>query len=233
MNKKTLLAAVLIIAVLAGLGYYFGGESLQGRFDKTVSDRTTKGPFSEGKVKSDTSESVDVILTVDDKDGGTQTIDLSELAGKSDDEMWYTVGYWTLEYAADVSSCSKAAFIAHNGTRSYGLEDLSSPDEAEVRLLIRDGSGTYLGATYEPSHGIFSTLPSGNEGTYQYQLDVKGNEGMTSGTYDIYLSMICAEKDSTNYDWYSTLSDAEKAYFEMNLDSKAVGTKGGKLIISE
>lgn len=33
MNKKFILPAILIVAVLAGLGYYYGGESLQGRFD--------------------------------------------------------------------------------------------------------------------------------------------------------------------------------------------------------
>jgi hypothetical protein len=40
MNKKFIIPVLLIIAVLAGLGYYYGGESLQGRFGGGVTTGT-------------------------------------------------------------------------------------------------------------------------------------------------------------------------------------------------
>lgn len=240
MNKKILVAAVLVLAVLAGLGYYYGGETLQGRFDKTLKGSKTpditniKGKSSGS---SDASTDTNYLLTVTPKDGTpqTQTAYLSDVATASYDESWYTIGYWKMELDSSANSCSEVEFAV---STSDGHKSYLSEIARDTRVLVRDSSmdtvGDYLSPSNSTTLSAFNNLSTEQSGSYYIQLDVYPDSELIDAYMDnkmsVYMTLSCVNTADNTYYWFK---NDEADEIDMNEDSSGLGNIGGYFYIRD
>lgn len=238
MNKKAIVAGVLVLAVLAGLGYYFGGDSLQGRFDKTFSGRTSSGPLGSGKKTSSssssssttTTETVESLLTVT-PDDAYNTVTLSMVDFTDEDTQWFSVGKYNFDFADNVSVCSDIQLMLNDGSTTYQYQSWFNEAFADVRLQFRDAEGDFV-QYVQPNSSTFdnfdfdSSLPT--EGFFYVEVRAKSDvaSNYKNKKMYIYLSQICAKKDGETYLWDRADGNSENKYFTITADAVS-GLTGG------
>lgn len=249
MNKKGIIAAVLVLAVLAGLGYYFGGDSLQGRFDKissgpksgpSASTTTSFGGKKTGSSSSSSSgtttvtESTREILLTVTPDDAYNTVTLSEVDWADEDSQWYAVGKFNYEYADDISICGDVQLMLNDGTTSYQYQSWFNDAFSQTRLQFRNAAGDISSAQYvypnNSGEDNFEIEGQGLPTEGYFYVEVRAMESVASNYKNkklyVYLSQMCAEKDSDTYLWDRADGNSENSYFSITADAVS-GLKGG------
>lgn len=245
MNKKGFIAAVLVLAVLAGLGYYFGGDSLQGRFDKISSgtktgpSATSSGGFGGKKTGSSSSSSSDsgttqeILLTVTPSET-RNTVTLSDIDWADEETQWFSVGKFTYDYEDDISICDGIQLMMNDGSTSFQYQSWFNDAFEETRLQFRNTAGDLSSATYiYPSNSgddVFDIEGQGLPSEGFFYVEVKAMESVASNYKNkklyVYLSQMCAEKDSDTYLWDKDDANSENSYFDITADGIS-GVVGG------
>lgn len=242
MNKKGIIAGVLVLAVLAGLGYYFGGDSLQGRFDKIGSGfggkSSSSGPMGGKKSSSSsssssstsTTETVESLLTVS-PDSAYNTVTLSSVDFTDEDTQWFAIGQYNYDFSDDVSVCGDIQLMLNDGSTTYQYQSWFNEAFAEVRLQFRDSEGDFAqyvdanSSTFD-NFDFDANLPT--EGFFYVEVRAKADvaSNYKNKKMYVYLAQICAKKDGDTYLWDRADGNSENQYFDITADAVS-GLKGG------
>jgi hypothetical protein len=239
MNKKWILIAVVVVALVGGLGYYYSGELFQGKFNVSNTYETLnveEVPTYMKVVPADLSGGRSII---------SKSTDATERQG---------LGQWDVTYYEDVIPCKVSFKISdanYNLASAGGFNVLHTPwsDKSTVTTYFDDvmlqvyedanptNTTGYVGA-YEPEDGYQSEFlpdftPTAGK-TYYFNLyGYVDSHATLIEDEKIYMTNLCVRSDNGVRTWDASNSEGENDYFNVS-NNATYGIYGGiELTIQE
>jgi hypothetical protein len=122
--------------------------------------------------------------------------------------------------------------MLNDGTTSYQYQSWFADVFADVRLQYRDADDNFVQYVYADNtdKDRFTVGDQGLPTEGYFYVEVRAQETVESKYKDeklyVYLSRICAEKDSDTFIWESENANSENQYFDFTADAVS-GLMGG------